>query len=209
MSYTDAKNEILAAIRSGKPDPLPEPEIPVYDWPGDPLENFIESLLSFDGKAALFKTRDDAIAWLKAQRDLGRAYSSAQGFEGGVTDADLADLRKAADVESCVTEGVMGVGEMGSIWVTDKSLKRAPAALLCERLIILLDKEKIAGSLSEAYERINIKDNQYGAFYAGPSATADIEAVRVTGAQGPLSLTALIYNCPDAPDSWRLLEKEA
>lgn len=208
MNTQDTKNDILARIRAGKPALRPLPDVPDYGWPGDPLENFITKLLSFDGKAIKFKTRDAAVAWLGQQPDMAAGkviYSSAQGVQGNVTEADVADLHNAHRIDTCVSESPMGVGEMGSVWVTDDSLRHAACALLSRRLFMFLDRRNIVGGLHQAYAALKLADHQYGSFYTGPSATADIEAVHITGAQGPLSLTVMIYGCDDAPDTPQLM----
>lgn len=209
MNQQDTKNDILARIRSGKPALIPLPDVPAYGWPGDPLENFVGKLLSFDGKAVKFKTRADALAWLAGQPEMDSSkmviYSSAEGVTGNVSEDDVADLHNAHKIDTCVSESSMGVGEMGSVWVTDASLRHAACALLSRRLFMFLDAKKIVGGLHEAYASMKLADHQYGSFYTGPSATADIEAVHITGAQGPLSLTVMIYNCPDAPDKPELM----
>ncbi len=199
----DSRNEILARVRAGLPQSYELPEVPMYPFAGDKVAEFLDHLLAFDGRAVKFTTRDNAIAWLSAQPDMDKSnrviYSSAAGVEGNFGEERLADMHNAHEIETCVTEGEMGVGEMGSIWVTDSSLRHAACALLSRRLYILLDSRNIVGGLHEAYSKIKLRENQYGSFYTGPSATADIEAVHITGAQGPLSLTALVYNCADAP----------
>lgn len=209
MNQQDTKNDILARIRSGKPALIPLPDVPAYGWPGDPLENFVGKLLSFDGKAVKFKTRADALAWLAGQPEMDSSkmviYSSAEGVTGNVSEDDVADLHNAHKIDTCVSESSMGVGEMGSVWVTDESLRHAACALLSRRLFMFLDAKKIVGGLHEAYASMKLADHQYGSFYTGPSATADIEAVHITGAQGPLSLTVMIYNCPDAPEKPELM----
>lgn len=209
MNQQDTKNDILARIRSGKPALIPLPDVPAYGWPGDPLENFVGKLLSFDGKAVKFKTRADALAWLAGQPEMDSSkmaiYSSAEGVTGNVSEDNVADLHNAHKIDTCVSESSMGVGEMGSVWVTDESLRHAACALLSRRLFMFLDAKKIVGGLHEAYASMKLADHQYGSFYTGPSATADIEAVHITGAQGPLSLTVMIYNCPDAPEKPELM----
>lgn len=203
MDQQEVKDQILARIRAGKPALHPLPDVPMYGYSGNPTENFISHLLSFDGKAVTFKTRADAIAWLGKQPEMDASkniiYSSAKDVAGNIPEEELADLHNAHRIETCVTEGELGVGEMGSIWVTDDSLGHAACALLSRRLFVFLDSKRIFGGLHEAYANIKLRDHQYGSFYTGPSATADIEAVHITGAQGPLSLTALIYNCDEAP----------
>ena len=76
---------------------------------------------------------------------------------------------------------------------------------MSRRLFIFLDSNDIKSGLHEAYAGLNLAEHQYGSFFTGPSATADIEAVHITGAQGPLALTVMIYNCDDAPGIPELL----
>lgn len=203
MEQQDIKNEILARIRMGKPAPHPLPEVPMYAYTGNPVEGFVSQLLSFDGRAVKFKTRQEAVDWLTAlpEMDLSKTavYSAADGVKGNVTEEDVADLHNAHRIETCVAESDMGVGEMGSVWVTDDTLRHAACALLSRHLFIFLDSSRIVGGLHQAYASLNLGQHQYGSFYTGPSATADIEAVHITGAQGPLSLTVMLYNCDDAP----------
>lgn len=209
MNQEDIKNEILSRIRSGKPTNRPLPEIPLYNYPGNPLENFIGKLLSFDGRAIKFKSRHDAVAWLETQPEMNRdkeiIYSSAAGVDGNISEDELTDLHNAHKIDTCVTESSMGVGEMGSVWVTDRSLHHVACALMSRRLFIFLDSNCIKSGLHEAYAGLNLAEHQYGSFFTGPSATADIEAVHITGAQGPLALTVMIYNCDDAPGTPKLL----
>lgn len=203
MSDLEARNEILNRIRGGRPGGVSLPDVPEFAWKGDPLQDFITKLIGFDGKAVKFGRRDEALTWLQSRPEMDMTgnvvYSSAKGVTGNFGEENLADLRNARKIHTCVTEGLMGVGEMGAIWVTDRSLGHAVCALLARWLFVLLDASSIKGGLHEAYASLNLSANQYGAFFAGPSATADIEAVRITGAQGALGLTALIYNCADAP----------
>ena len=209
MNDISVKNEILERIRKGKPAPAPLPDVPEYPWPGDPTEKFIAQLIVFDGRAIKFKTRDDAVSWFKSQPEADssrmKIYSSVADIAGNVGAEDAKDPEKIAQINTCVTEAGLGVGETGSVWVTDKSLGVAACALLSRRIFALLDAKKIKGGLCEAYNSIRLGDSQYGSFFSGPSATADIEAVRITGAQGHLALTAMIYNCEDASEPPELI----
>lgn len=206
---SNSKDEILARIRAGKPASQPLPDVPMYPYEGSPIEGFISKLVGFDGRAVKFRTRDDALKWLNEQPELApgakAVYSTLDDLKGSFTEADLSELRDAHKIDVCVTEGEMGVGEMGAIWVTDESLRHAVCALLARRLFILLDAEKIQGGMHQAYAALKLGAQQYGSFFTGPSATADIEAVRITGAQGPIKMTALIYNCEDAKEPPELI----
>lgn len=209
MNQQEVKNWTLSHIAEGKPEVLPLPEVPMYAYIGNPVDDFIKRLLDFDGRVIEFKKREAALDWLKKLPELdasvNRIYSSLPEFTGNVTEDDVADLRNAHTINVCVTEGEIGVGEMGAIWVTDASLKHAACALFARRLFILLDAKHIVGGLHQAYADLKIQEHQYGSFYTGPSATADIEAVHITGAQGPLVFTALIYNRENAPDEPALM----
>ena len=171
----------------------------MYPWPGDPLAGFISHLEGFDGKAVKFATRAEALRWLATQPEMAPSqnavYSTLDDVTGNFGEKDLTDLRNAEKINTCVTEAEMGVGEMGSVWVTDRTLRHPACALMSRHLFVLLDASNIVGGLHQAYARLSLRNQQYGSFFTGPSATADIEAVHITGAQGPLSMTVLLYNC--------------
>ena len=65
--------------------------------------------------------------------------------------------------------------------------------LFAINLYLLLDHNKIVDGLQDAYAMMDLSQVQYSSLFSGPSATADIEAVHITGAQGPVSLTVLLY----------------
>ena len=178
---------------------FPLPDVPMYPWPGDPLAGFISHLEGFDGKAVKFATRAEALRWLATQPEMAPSqnavYSTLDDVTGNFGEKDLTDLRNAEKINTCVTEAEMGVGEMGSVWVTDRTLRHPACALMSRHLFVLLDASKIVGGLHQAYARLSLRNQQYGSFFTGPSATADIEAVHITGAPGPLSMTVLLYNC--------------
>lgn len=178
---------------------FPLPDVPMYPWPGDPLAGFISHLEGFDGKAVKFATRAEALRWLATQPEMAPSqnavYSTLDDVTGNFGEKDLTDLHNAEKINTCVTEAEMGVGEMGSVWVTDRTLRHPACALMSRHLFVLLDASNIVGGLHQAYARLSLRNQQYGSFFTGPSATADIEAVHITGAQGPLSMTVLLYNC--------------
>lgn len=196
MDYKQSSRDIiLGRIRASHPEPVGHPEVPMYAIGGDPVKNFTEHLESFDGKALEFASRADALSWLEGNIDLSgkRVYSSLPDYKGNVRDGDVTDPHVAHIVDICVAQGLMGVGEMGAIYVTDESLGLAACALFSTDLYLLLDRSKIVDGMHHAYSQLDLRANRYGSFFTGPSATADIEAVHITGAQGEISLTALIY----------------
>lgn len=194
MTPSSSREEILARIRAGKPAPVPHPGVKLYSVPGDPVDNFVEKLKAADGDAVFFESRADAIAWLVEKINGEKViFSAVDDMTGNLPLEKIADPHAANIIDVCVADGVLGVGETGSVWVDNETLKVAAAALFSTDLYLLLDRREIVDGLHEAYRRVNLGSRQYGAFYTGPSATADIEAVHVTGAQGEISLTVLLY----------------
>lgn len=197
QNNTSSRQDILERIRAGRPaGQHPLPEIPQFTVPGNPVDNFCLKLMGFHGQAFMFDNRRAALDWLV--RNVGmnekKVYSALPDFEGNVDPLTLDDdPHRAVAVDICVAQGEYGVGEMGSVWVTDRSLGLAAAALLCTDLYLLLDRRNILPDLHRAYAAIKPQATAYGSFFTGPSATADIEAVHITGAQGEISLTVLLY----------------
>lgn len=189
-----ARENILSRLKSGLPAAVELPEIPMYGIKGDVVDNFIRHLESFDGVCRRFGSRDEAIAWLHDNIDVSKAtvYSALDGFEGNFTVRTETDPHCANVVDICVGEGEIGVGETGSVWVTEKSLGLTACALFSTDLYLLLEEKNLYEGIHQAYEALDLKGIRYGAFFTGPSATADIEAVRVTGAQGEITLTVLL-----------------
>lgn len=193
---TTSREAILAKIRAARPaEAVAHPKVSAYPVGGDAVENFCAALHGLDGNAMLFSSRDEALDWLKGTIDTGSkvVFSAVDDCPGSITAGQLSDPHAANVVDVCIAEGVLGVGETGSVWVTDGALKVPAAALFSTDLYLLLDTRKIVDGIHEAYRRIDLRANSYGAFYSGPSATADIEAVHVTGAQGEITLTVLLY----------------
>jgi L-lactate dehydrogenase complex protein LldG len=55
-------------------------------------------------------------------------------------------------------------------------------------MVVFLDPKAIVADMHEAYARVLLNDTACGCFMMGPSATGDIEATMVHGAQGVRSL---------------------
>lgn len=196
MKSEPSREAILSRVRAAKIGSTEHPAVKKYSFPGDATDNFENMVEKFDGRVQRFDSRKDAISYLEDIIDQNRltVFSSAEGYEGNIRLNDISDPHLANVVNVCVTEGILGVGETGSVWVTDESLGLTAAALFSTDLYILLDAKKIVDGIHQAYDHIDLRAHRYGAFYSGPSATADIEAVHITGAQGEISLTVLLYN---------------
>ncbi len=191
---TNARERILSRIRTNLPAAVQHPDVPLFEVGGDKIANFITKLESFDGKAVRVATRGEALKWLaeNIRSDNRTVFSAVAGFEGNFEINDYTDPHSANTVDVCVARGILGVGETGSVWVTEESLGLAACALFSTDLYLLLDADKIYSGLHQAYRAIDLSTGRYGSFFTGPSATADIEAVHITGAQGEISLTVIL-----------------
>lgn len=192
----EARADILSRIRQGKPTPLPHPDVPIFPFPGDTITNFETNLKNFSGELMRFGSRADAVDWIRKNliSDGRTVFSSVEELDGLTKKpSDYPDPHDANVIGITIGEGIVGVGETGSVFVTDKSLGLPAAALFCTDLYLLLDHNAIVPSIQEAYDILDLRAHRYGSFYSGPSATADIEAVHITGAQAELSLTVLLY----------------
>jgi L-lactate dehydrogenase complex protein LldG len=98
------------------------------------------------------------------------------------------DPHELADVDLGVVRAQFGVAESGAVWLTQEDLVVNALGFLSQHLIVLLDPDEIVRDMHEAYRRVRLDVTGYGCFMMGPSATADVEATLVHGAQGPRSL---------------------
>ncbi|MBD5280785.1 MAG: LUD domain-containing protein [Bacteroides sp.] len=195
-SSLSARDRILARVRANRPKPVEHPDVPVYPIAGDTLKNFISHVEGFDGKVIDLEKREDALAWLSEnieQSDSTLVFSAVDGYDGNITLADLPQPSDAHKLHACVGEGILGIGETGSVLVAPETFGRMANGLFAINLYLLLDRNKIVDGLQHAYAQMDLSKVQYSSLFSGPSATADIEAVHITGAQGPVSLTVLLY----------------
>lgn len=192
-----ARERILARVRANRPQGVAHPEVPVFPIAGNPVENFVKHVEGFDGKVIEMATREDALKWLGEnvkQSDSSLVFSAVDGYAGNISMNDLPLPADAHKLQACVGEGDMGIGETGSVLVAPATFGRMANGLLAIDLYLLLDSKKILPGLQDAYAQMDLSNVQYSSLFSGPSATADIEAVHITGAQGAVSLTVLLYD---------------
>jgi len=187
----NSRENILAAVRDNLPGQKVEhPHIPAFRRPAAPLKAvFEEHLKEAGGMAHDPGSVAEAEAKLKALHPKAKVVCSAvPEIAGNRRVETVQDPHELADVDVGVVRATFGVAESGAIWLTQEDLVVDGLGFLSQHLVVLLDEEQIVADMQEAYRRVRLDLTAYGCFMMGPSATADIEATLVHGAQGVRSL---------------------
>jgi L-lactate dehydrogenase complex protein LldG len=188
---TSSREAILNAIRYNLPQQRVErPAIPDFRWTRGPLKaEFVRRLQEAGGAAHDVANAADAEAKLRALHPDARVICSAVPEIPGTRRVEsVRDPHELADVDVGVVRAQFAVAEGGAVWLTQEELVVDALAFLSQDLIVLLDPEQIVADMHDAYRRVRLDLTAYGCFMMGPSATADIEATLVHGAQGVRSL---------------------
>jgi L-lactate dehydrogenase complex protein LldG len=193
----NSREDILSAIRNNLPKQKVEhPQIPAFQRPAEPLKAAFEGHLQEAGGAAHdLGSAADAEAKLTALHPGVKVVCSAVPEIAGTRRmAMVRDPHELADVDVGVVRAQFGVAESGAVWLTQEDLVVDSLGFLSQHLVVLLDPEHIVADMHEAYHRIRLDLTAYGCFMMGPSATADVEATLVHGAQGVRSLNVFFLS---------------
>lgn len=150
----------------------------------DKLENRNAFIAAAQKMGSNVMDRANAGLWLKQeeldQRTI-RSYTHEFDFASSETYPEI-----------IIAKGLFGVAENASVWVSDNEMPALLSLFTCVHLVIVLDNTCIVGDMHDGYKKVADLIYQYGVFIAGPSKTADIEQVLVTGAHGPKKCTIVI-----------------
>ncbi len=186
------KEYILDSIRAARPGgEHPYPAIPVFPKNQGPiLDEFKRSLEEAGGSWREVKDASHASLLINEMFPQAKVICSAASEISGNKDiTSVSDPHGLDDVDVGVARAQFGVSETGMVWLREEDLKVNALGVLSQHLVILLDPSRIVRDMYEAYAQIRLDMDNYGCFMMGPSATADIGAVMVRGAQGARSLT--------------------
>jgi L-lactate dehydrogenase complex protein LldG len=192
METSNSNREtILNSIRSNLPKVVVEhPGIPAFQPPAGSLKAIFEQRLKEAGGAAY-----DVVSVAEAESRLGLLHPDAKVICSAVPEIagtrrveKVRDAHDLADVDVGVVRAQFGVAESGAVWLTQEDLVVDALGFLSQHLIVLLDPKQIVPDMHAAYRRVRLHETAFGCFMMGPSATADVEATLVHGAQGARSL---------------------
>ena len=183
-----AKDKIIAAIKAVKPELAPTLEIKINGLTFvDKCKQFIEVLNGIGGAASIIDSNqalgEKIASFLTSDKIV---INGLQPSESSFSKANL------YEVDVAIIKGGIAVAENGAIWVTEKNMVDRMLPFSCQQLVIVIEEMNIVNNLHEAYDVIDISEEGYGVFIAGPSKTADIEQSLVIGAHGPVGLEVLI-----------------
>src|ERR1700761_4073693 len=194
----EAKEAILAAIRKNKPAAVDHPVLRDFGRSGvegDLLETFKKNLKAADGN--FYDVEDAAKAqWLLQQihPDAKIVCSVMPEIKGNKAIITTDDPHQLEDIEVGIVRAQFGVAENGAVWLAQKDLVVNALGFLSQHLVVLLDPEAIVTHMHGAYQKADIGTQNYGCFMMGPSATADISAVHISGAQGARTLNVFFMD---------------
>ncbi len=172
------------------------------------LKTFETIFTTYDDKESIFKTNLKKaggevfeIEKEEINQKINELFGSSKKIVSFVKDCKIntidknslyspKDLKKA---DIAVVEASFGVCENGALWCNGKSVKFRSIYVICENLIILLNKKNLLNNMNEAYKKVDLKENNFGIFISGPSKTADIEQALVVGAHGAIKTYIFLY----------------
>lgn len=190
-----SKDIILNSVKKNKHSSLiPYPTLTTFPKSDRPLlEVFQENLTIGAGTYHTVNSIDEVNDLIKKLHPDAKVICSATPEVKGNKDLqEIKDPHDLADVDVGVIRAKFGVAETGMIWLTQEDLQMDALGFLSQHLVILLHPDELVRDMPEAYAKIDLGATNYGCFMYGPSATGDIGAVMVRGAQGARTL-AVVY----------------
>ena len=200
-AMSTSKQTILEAIRRGRPESRPAPELKhawtVYE---DRAPQFAEVLTAVGGDCRAVRDvaqLNDELRSLPVVTSAKKVASLVPNVGAPNVDLQSIDSPYAlADLDVAILPGQFAVAENGAVWVTDDRVPLRVAYFICQHLVLVVPADQVLNNMHEAYERLaeqaTFAESRFGAFISGPSKTADIEQSLVIGAQGPRSLTVFL-----------------
>jgi L-lactate dehydrogenase complex protein LldG len=194
-----SREKILAAVKANQFDHAELPDLEILNTltatEGDLVQqyttiasaggSFVYEVVNFEAiKTILHKEFKPGVKIISGIKELDD-YT----FAGNVAD-ELA--HSFADVELTILQSYLGVAENGALWLTETQMNVRVLPFISQHLAVVISKDNLVPTMSQAYAKIGSAEYGYGAFIAGPSKTADIEQSLVIGAHGPRSLSVFI-----------------
>lgn len=189
-----AREKILMAISTNKPalKKMPLPDIAQVTNYDDLVAKFTATLESIGGKVEQLQDMQELELIISNEKNEGHFILNAMNADPGLTsNQSVTDLES---VHKAYLKGRIGVAENGSVWISESQMTNRLLPFICQHLVIVLEKGNLVSTMHHAYQKVNVFEEGFGVFIAGPSKTADIEQSLVIGAHGARSLTVFLLN---------------
>ena len=176
-----SREEILASIRRNTQTRYDKPDIADMkrlSYP-DKIEQFCAISRAVGGTAVVLGEGEDVNSVLP---DISCATFNPDNLD---------DPKELDGTDVAVVKGEIGVAENGAIWIP-QTVKYKAIYFISEKLVILLDRNKIVDTMYDAYRELDGQEYQFGTFISGPSKTADIEQALVMGAHGARDVLVIL-----------------
>lgn len=173
----------------------------------DPVGHFIERVEDY--KATVIRTTPDGVAAAVAESLVGaRRVIVPRGFNPSwvpdgidiVQDEPPLSSHDLDAVDAVLTSAVVGIAETGTIVLdhTEGQGRRA-LTLVPDLHVCVVTDDQIVGDVPEAVSRLSssVSAGRPLTWVSGPSATVDIELIRVHGVHGPRTLRVVLVESTD------------
>lgn len=189
-----ARENILSAITANKPVfvNLPVPAMQQVTNYDDLVAKFTATLESIGGKVEQAKDIQELELIINNEKSEGHFIINAINDPAALTGSESATELEA--VHKAWLRASVGIAENGSVWIGESQMINRLLPFICQHLVIVLEKENLVSTMHHAYQKLNVFEEGFGVFIAGPSKTADIEQSLVIGAHGARSLTVYLLN---------------
>ena len=202
MTATGARARILARVRAANrdraalphPGPLPASVEPPAG-PARPAEAFADRFRAAGGEVVNLRSREEVRSWLEAFAAGFRSVSLCEGIPARLRPS-LPEL-PPVEAELGVSMAVGAAAQTGSLLLSSREGRRSQ--LLPPTHLVWVHARDIRTTLTEALaaERGGLPATL--ALHSGPSKSADIGQIMVTGVHGPGRIVAVVLGEEAAP----------
>lgn len=189
-----SRDEILASVRKHTQQRYEKPDMDIKTITyADRIEQFCAVSRAVGGDAIVLGEGEDVNQVIRRTfPDASRIASVMPEVSCATFNPDNLDDPKELDgTDIAVIKGEIGVAENGAVWIP-QTVKYKALYFISEKLVIVLDRNKIVNTMCDAYRELDGQEYQFGVFISGPSKTADIEQALVMGAHGARGVLVIL-----------------